>query len=142
VAEVVHSILLTHDELAWASAHDFLVTENCGGVVIFAGTVRTPNAGEEVLHLLFEAYEPMVHEEAKRIVQEMEMRWPVVKVLLWHRLGKCIPKETVVLAGITAKHRAEAFEACSFLMNELKKRLPIWKKEVTLSGETWVSSHP
>jgi molybdopterin synthase catalytic subunit len=134
--------MLTNDALSWNNAQSSLVSANCGAVVLFAGTVRTPNKGEDVLHLEFEAYEAMVQDEAMRIVEEMQERWPLEKVLLWHRLGKCEPSETVVLAGITSKHRAEAFAACSHLMDELKKRLPIWKKEVTRSGETWVSAHP
>lgn len=136
------SILLTADVLLWNNAQEVLASRSCGAVVLFAGTVRTPNQGQEVLRLEFEAYEAMVHQEAQRIVHDMQQRWTVEKVLLWHRIGICLPQETVVLAGITAKHRAEAFEACTFLMDELKKRLPIWKKEVTSTGESWVSAHP
>ncbi len=142
MANLSVSIALKNEMLSWDNAQAYLVSTNCGAVVLFAGTVRTPNKGEDVLHLEFEAYEAMVHEEMQRIVEEMEGLWPLEKVLLWHRIGKCEPAETVVLAGVTAKHRAEAFEACSFLMDELKKRLPIWKKEVTQSGEVWVSAHP
>ena len=131
-------LLLTYAPLDVQRAHEQLNTPECGGEVLFVGTVRTPNKGVEVLALEYEAYEPMVKVEFEKLAAEIQEKWNVMRVVLHHRLGRVLPGEAAVITGIAGRHRAEAFEASTYFMDELKKRIPIWKKEFLESGEVWV----
>lgn len=113
-----------------------------GAEVVFSGIVRTDEHKRAVEYLEFEAYESMVHAEADRIFEEVEQQWKVNAVVLTHRLGRVFPGEAAVVLAVYARHRYEAFAACQYIMDELKKRLPIWKKEVFADGEAWVHPHP
>ena len=114
----------------------------CGAHVLFVGTVRNHSKGEEVTHLEFEAYEPMVHSALTEIAEELRNEFDVTGVLLHHRIGRVEAGEPAVIAGISAPHRKDAFHACEVLMNRLKQSVPIWKKEYTSSGAVWVSQTP
>ncbi|MFN0032407.1 MAG: molybdenum cofactor biosynthesis protein MoaE [Flavobacteriales bacterium] len=114
----------------------------CGALVIFVGHVRDTAHGQRVSALEFEAYEPMVISELEKIADEIIEQWPVKHVLLHHRTGRCNVGEAAVVAAVSSPHRAEAFEACAFLMNRLKATVPIWKREITEAGEVWVSATP
>ncbi|MDZ4750017.1 MAG: molybdenum cofactor biosynthesis protein MoaE [Flavobacteriales bacterium] len=113
-----------------------------GGHVFFEGTVRGINNNRRVLQLEFEAYESMVFAELMRISKIIREKIDVPSLLLLHRTGVVKPGELAVLAGASSPHRAEAFQACEMLMNELKRSVPIWKKEFFEGGEVWVSAHP
>jgi molybdopterin synthase catalytic subunit len=115
---------------------------NCGAIAIFNGVVRQSNQRKEVQYLEFEAYEPMVCEQLHQISAQLQEQFDLRVVALHHRIGKVEPGETAVLAGISAPHRADAFNALIELMNQLKKTVPIWKKEVYSDGYYWVSSTP
>jgi molybdopterin synthase catalytic subunit len=91
-----------------------------------------------VLRLEYSAYEPMAEVEAGRIVAEAEVRWPV-RVALLHRLGNLVVGDVAVAAAVGSAHRAQAFEACQYVIEEMKQRVPIWKKEFYTDGsESWV----
>jgi molybdopterin synthase catalytic subunit len=113
-----------------------------GGVNVFIGTVRGNTKGKAVLRLEFEAYEPMAIQEMHRIAQESCSRWPLHQVVIHHRTGVLKVGEIPVVIAVAAAHRAAAFEACRFLIDTLKERVPIWKKEVFEDGEVWVAAHP
>jgi molybdopterin synthase catalytic subunit len=109
-----------------------------GGVATFLGLVRDHQDGRAVLRLEYSSYEPMTEAEAGRIVAEAEARWPV-RVALRHRLGALTVGETAVAVAAASAHRAPAFEACRWVMEEVKHRLPIWKKEFYADGTvSWV----
>lgn len=109
-----------------------------GGIVTFLGTVRDHHQGRRVLRLEYSAYEAMAEAECARIVAETERRWPV-RVGLVHRLGPLAIGEAAVAIAAAAAHRAEAFEACRHVIEEIKGRLPIWKKEFYDDGTVvWV----
>ena len=133
---------LTHRTLSESEARAVLHNLSCGAHVLFTGTVRNHSKGEEVTHLEFEAYEPMVHSVLTDIAADLRREFGVTGVLLYHRLGRVEAGEPAVIAGISAPHRAEAFKACEALMNRLKQSVPIWKKEYTSSGAVWVSPTP
>jgi molybdopterin synthase catalytic subunit len=133
---------LTTNILVAEEIEKFLRNENCGAEVIFCGSVRSSSIGEEVVALEFEAYEPMVSKELNRIADQIELKWKVHSIALHHRLGKVEVGELAVIAAIASTHRKEAFEACQFLMDQLKTSVPIWKKEILTSGEVWVSAFP
>ena len=109
-----------------------------GAVVSFAGLVRDHHGGRAVVRLEYSAYEPMAEAECARIVAEAEARWPVA-VALRHRLGELAVGETAVAAVASAAHRGEAFEACRHVIEQVKSRVPIWKREYYADGSVaWV----
>ncbi len=109
-----------------------------GAVVLFLGTVRDHSPGREgITHLDYEAYEGRVEAKIDQIVDEAASRWPVDAAAVEHRTGRVEPGEASVAVAVACAHRAEAFEAARYLIDELKARAPIWKKEVWPGGEEW-----
>lgn len=125
-----------------AAIHAFLADPAAGGEVVFTGTVRNQNEGRVVHALEFEAYPEMAVAQLAVIAEEMYARWPLRKVALVHRLGRLPLGETVVVVGVSAGHRGEAFEACRYGIDTLKRDVPIWKREHFEGGEVWVTNHP
>jgi len=107
-----------------------------GGTCVFLGTVRTD---DDVRAIDYSAYEAMALEEAERILGEALARWPEARVMLQHRLGVIPAGEASIAIAAAAPHRDQAFTACRYVIEEVKKRLPIWKKEMHADGTaTWV----
>lgn len=113
---------------------------HAGGVVVFLGTVRDNATGPRVLHLDYEAYERLALAEMQRIAREATDRWPVVGLAVEHRVGRLEVGEVSVAVAVSAPHRKEAFEAGRYVIDTLKVRVPIWKKEVWEGGARWVGS--
>ena len=109
-----------------------------GGVASFLGLVRDHHGGRPVRRLEYSAYAPMVEAECARIVAEAEARWPV-RVALAHRIGALAIGDAAVAVAAGGAHRDEAFAACRFVIEEVKRRVPIWKKEYYADGTVeWV----
>jgi molybdopterin synthase catalytic subunit len=109
-----------------------------GGIACFLGTVRNHHQGRDVLRLEYSAYAPMVEAECARIVAESESRWDVV-ISLRHRVGRLEVGEVAVAVVAASAHRDEAFVACRHVIEELKRRVPIWKREYFADGSVeWV----
>ena len=109
-----------------------------GGVACFLGTVRNHHHGREVVRLEYSAYGPMAEAECGRIVAEAGSRWDVV-VALRHRVGELDIGDTAVAIAAASAHRDEAFLACRYVIEEVKRRVPIWKREVYADGSVeWV----
>lgn len=109
-----------------------------GGVASFLGQVRDHHDGRTVRRLEYSAYGPMAEEECARIVAEAEARWPV-RIALEHRVGTLEIGDVAVAVAAAGAHRDEAFAACRFVIEEAKRRVPIWKKEFYLDGAVqWV----
>ena len=125
-----------------AAIHAYLADPAAGGECVFTGTVRDRNEGRVVSALEFEAYPEMAVAQLAKIAEAMHVRWPLRKVALVHRLGKLPLGEVVVVVGVSAGHRAEAFEACRYGIDTLKRDVPIWKREHFEGGEVWVTNHP
>jgi len=104
-----------------------------GGVASFLGVVRSQHRGRQVLRLEYSAYGEMAEAECARVVAEAESRWPV-KVGLRHRVGTLEVGETAVIVVAAGAHREEAFLACRHVIEELKRRVPIWKREHYADG--------
>lgn len=115
---------------------------NAGAVNVFIGTVRNVAKDKKVTRLEYEAYEPMAVAEIRKIFDEATARWKLLGWAFSHRVGVLAPGEPAVVAAIATSHRKESFEATEFIMDQLKLRVPIWKKEVFEGGEEWVSAHP
>ncbi|MBE3555545.1 MAG: molybdenum cofactor biosynthesis protein MoaE [Firmicutes bacterium] len=113
-----------------------------GGIDLFIGTVRGITERQETRYLEYAAYEAMAVEEMQRICDEALQRWPEVLLAAEHRVGHLEVGEVAVAVAAGAPHRADAFAACRFVIDAIKSRAPIWKKEVTPSGTFWVSEHP
>jgi molybdopterin synthase catalytic subunit len=133
---------LTGEPLSEAEARSIIQDPTCGALVLFLGTVRNSSQGSTVNHLEFEAYEPMVYAVLDEIANELRSEFGVMKVLLFHRLGKVCVGETAVIAAVSSAHRMAAFQATEKLMNRLKQSVPIWKKEFTSNGAVWVTPNP
>ena len=114
---------------------------DCGGVVLFLGTVRDLTGDQVTVALDYEAYPGMAEKKMAEIEAETRARWPVGEIVLVHRLGRLAVAEVSVAAAVSCPHRADAFEACRFAIDRLKEVVPIWKKENWADGSTeWV--HP
>jgi molybdopterin converting factor subunit 1 len=113
-----------------------------GCVVVFDGIVRNNTRGRHTLHLDYEAYEEMAEKQMRELAQEARKRFAVRLVAMVHRLGRLQVGETSVLIVVAAAHRGPAFEACRWLIDTLKKTVPIWKKETFADGAVWADGEP
>ena len=111
----------------------------CGGTCLFLGTVRNGPDEQGVTAIEYSAYEAMVEAEFGRLLADAAQRWPDTRIAVRHRLGVIPSGEASIAIAAAAPHRAEAFEACRFVIEEVKRRVPVWKKELRIDGsETWV----
>ncbi|MCY7351254.1 MAG: molybdenum cofactor biosynthesis protein MoaE [Cytophagaceae bacterium] len=134
-------ILLTHQPIDVPAVMAHVQTGSAGAVDIFIGTVRNQTQQKRVVRLEYEAYEPMALKKMQELVDEVRRRWPVEQVAIVHRVGVLDIGEAAVVIAVSTPHRAEAFEACRWLIDTLKEVVPIWKKEVFEDGEVWVAAH-
>jgi len=112
----------------------------CGGYAAFEGWVRDYNDGRSVLRLEYEAFAPLAAREGERILIEAQHRYGVVRAACAHRTGQLAIGELAVWVGVSAPHRGEAFDACRYIIDQVKHRLPIWKKEYYQDGDSgWVN---
>jgi molybdopterin synthase catalytic subunit len=109
-----------------------------GAVALFLGTVREVNRGRRVRALDYHAFPEMAESELRRLADGVRQRFEVSGVAVVHRTGRLEIGEIAVGVAVAAPHRAEAFAACRFLVEELKRRVPIWKKEIFEGGEAWI----
>ena len=133
---------LTVDPIEITSVARRVVPPECGATVTLDGYVRKFTKGRETLHLFYEAYEPMAIKEMRKLIDQAKRDFAISSVGIVHRLGKLEIGETSVVISVTAPHRKAAFDACEWLIRELKRTVPIWKKEVYADGEKWVEGDP
>jgi molybdopterin synthase catalytic subunit len=120
----------------------YLQAPEAGAVNLFVGTVRNHSKGKDVVRLDFEAYDVMAIRQMEHIANEAFGIWPLVKLAIVHAVGAKDPGVPVVVIGVSSAHRDASFEACRFLIDELKKTVPIWKKEFYEDNSVWVNAHP
>jgi molybdopterin synthase catalytic subunit len=130
------------DDIDIREVYEYLRSAETGAVNLFIGTVRNHTKGKEVVKLVFEAYEKMALKEMNKLANTAKQRWPIDRLLMLHITGEKKPGEAVVAIGVTSSHRDASFEACRFLIDELKKTVPIWKKEFFIDNSVWVNAHP
>ncbi len=133
---------LTNDQIDITSVARRVVPPECGATVTLDGYVRKFTKGRETLHLFYEAYEPMALKEMQKLIEQAKRDFGISNVGIVHRLGKLDIGETSVVISVAAPHRKAAFAACEWLIRELKRTVPIWKKEVYADGEVWVEGEP
>ena len=117
-----------------------VVLPECGATVTLDGYAREWTRGRRTLHLIYEAYAPMAERELERLGREAHERFEIAHIGIVHRTGRLEIGETSVVIAVSAPHRRAAFEACEWAIRELKRTVPIWKKEVFADGEVWVGS--
>lgn len=127
-------VSLTLNPIDIKAVVDEVVTPETGGIDLFVGTTRNHEDGKGVLLLEYEAYEPMAIELMERIQKEARRRWPLNRIAIVHRLGQVPVGEASVAIAVSSAHRKEAFEACRYLIDTLKKEVPIWKREHFADG--------
>jgi molybdopterin synthase catalytic subunit len=134
-------IALTNESIDHASLIERVRCPSCGGVVTFLGTVRDFTDGRETHSLDYEAYSAMAEKKMAEIEQDARQRWPIGNLILVHRLGHMEIGDVSVAVAVSCPHRAQAFEACRFVIDRLKDLVPIWKKENWADGTCeWI--HP
>jgi len=109
-----------------------------GGIVVFEGTVRDNARGKQIRYLEYEVYEEMAEQHIHAIINEATQRWGVERIAVAHRFGRLEVGEASVIIVVASPHRAEAFDACRYIIDSLKTTVPIWKKEIATNGEEWV----
>lgn len=115
-----------------------IVPAECGATVTLDGYVRQYTKGRETLYLIYEAYDEMALKEMQKLVDQARQQFEIAAVGIVHRTGRLEIGETSVVISVAAPHRRAAFEACEWLICELKRTVPIWKKEVYADGEQWI----
>ena len=117
-----------------------LAARAAGACVCFAGWIRDHSDGQAVTALEYEAHASLAEQEGERILAEARARFDVIGVACRHRVGRLTIGECAVWVGVTAAHRGAAFDACRYVIDEIKHRLPIWKKEHYANGDSgWVN---
>ncbi|HVT82993.1 MAG TPA: molybdenum cofactor biosynthesis protein MoaE [Phycisphaerae bacterium] len=137
-------ICLTREPLDVAAAVVRVTCAEAGGIAVFLGTTRAEPAGKPggegrgaLVSLDYHAYEEMAISQLRKLAARAFERWPVARAAIWHRIGDVRVGESSVVIAVSCPHRGEAFDACEFLIDELKKIVPIWKREVYESTSRW-----
>ncbi|RKP04685.1 Molybdopterin biosynthesis MoaE [Thamnocephalis sphaerospora] len=127
--------VVTDTRLSLEQLADQVRDDGAGAVVTFSGTTRNHFQGRRVLRLDYEAYAPMAEAEMRKIGDEARSRWALIRIGVWHRTGTVPVGETSIVIAVSSAHRHDALQAASYMIDELKARVPIWKKEVLADGE-------
>ena len=135
-------IKLTKEPINVNDVIDAVYDTRAGAVDVFIGWVRDRTSEKQVVRLEFEAYEKMAVSEMQKIADMASSKWPVCKLSIVHRVGELQLGELPVVIAVSTPHRADAFEACRYVIDTLKQTVPIWKKEIFEDGEVWVAAHP
>lgn len=112
-----------------------------GATASFIGTMRDFNEGDDVNGMFLEHYPGMTEKHLERIVESAMKQWPLLDALVIHRVGELRPNDPIVLVAVWSAHRAAAFDASRFIMEDLKSKAPFWKKETLQEGQRWVASN-
>lgn len=126
--------MITRDPINIQKFFDFQTPSAAGALASFIGTVRNHDRGRAVERLLYESYETMAEKMIGSLIDAARGRWPIEEARVLHRVGTLEVGEAAVAIGVWSAHRAEAFEACRFLIEEIKEKVPIWKKEFYADG--------
>jgi molybdopterin synthase catalytic subunit len=133
------SFAITRETIEVAPLRSRLENRQCGGMVCFEGWVRDHSEGRSVLRLEYEVYEALAQREGEAIVAEARERFGVTEAACVHRVGVLEIGDCAIWVGVSSPHRAASFEACRYIIDEVKARVPIWKKELFDDGESgWV----
>jgi molybdopterin synthase catalytic subunit len=131
-------IRVTPDELNTGEAIGAVASPAAGAISVFLGVVRDNNLGRKVQYLEYDAYPSMAEKVMRELADEAKERFGLEDCAVLHRTGRLEIGETSLLIAVSCGHRAESFEAGHWLVDEIKKKVPVWKKEVWEDGEAWI----
>jgi len=131
-------IMITHDDFSIDEVVNEVKSPDMGAIVTFLGTVRDESGGQVVERMEIQACEDVALRQLKRIEGEALKKFDVKKMTIIHRVGVLNVSDNILLIVVGASHRDDAFRACRFVLEELKRAVPLWKKEYTPSGDRWV----
>jgi len=117
-------------------------SKRMGGIVTFLGCARDFSEGRDVSSITFEQYAGMAELALMALREEALLKFDIIEASIIHRVTTVVAGDQIVLIVVGAEHRKAAFDACEWIIDTLKERVPIWKKEVTPDGDSWVSQHP
>jgi molybdopterin converting factor subunit 1 len=141
-ADTCRHVELTDRTLSLDRCINAVRGEGMGGIVTFTGMVRLHSRGTTIDHLEYEAYAPMAIKVMTALCDEIEAEIPGTRIAVEHRVGNLAIGDIAVVIAAAAPHRAEAFTACRAMIDRLKDRVPIWKKEISVDGAEWVGLGP
>jgi molybdopterin synthase catalytic subunit len=136
-AEVEFLIRITKNHLNLEEIMLELEDNSAGALSIFIGNVRNHGISGNVLEIYYETYSEMAEQKMREIENEVQTKWQIKKLVAFHRIGNVRVGETSVIIGVSSEHRHEAFEACKYVIDNVKTRVPIWKKELSNDSQKW-----
>lgn len=133
-------ISISDKSIAVEALREQLTDAGAGGLCVFEGWIRNQNEGRAVERLEYEVYEPLAVSEGQKVLAEAQQLFPHLRAVCVHRSGSLEIGDCAVWVGVSAPHRDEAFKACRYIIDQIKVRLPIWKKEHYVDGDSgWVN---
>ena len=132
------AFLLSDEPLSLDRVVDEVRSDEAGAIATFTGTTRVRSRGRTVTHLDYEAYEGMAEKVMEEIADALRARYELTAIAIHHRIGRVTIGETSVVIAVSGPHRQDALAACRDAIDELKDRVPLWKKEVYEGGEEWI----
>ena len=136
-AAVESLIRITNNRLSLQEIMFELEDNSAGALSMFIGNVRNRGRSGNVSEIYYEAYSEMAEEKMREIENEAQTKWGIKKLVAIHRIGNLKVGETSIIIGVSSEHRHEAFEACKYIINNVKTRVPIWKKEISKESQKW-----
>ena len=130
-------ISITNNRLCLPEIMFELEDNSAGALSIFIGNVRNHGRFGNVSEIYYETYNEMAQEKMREIENEAQTKWGIKKLVAIHRIGNLKVGETSIIIGVSSEHRHEAFEACKYVINNVKTRVPIWKKEISRESQKW-----
>jgi molybdopterin synthase catalytic subunit len=137
-AQLIKSFEVTTEPLEPARYMEHVTRPEAGAVTLFAGTVREWTNGKRTMYLEYEAYVPMAEKKLAEIGAEIKQKWPGSCVAIAHRIGALSISDLAVVIAVSSPHRKAAYEANEYAIEQIKKVVPIWKKEIWEDGEEWI----
>ena len=131
---------VTHQPLNLQELVDYVTDPGAGAIATFIGTTRNNNEGRKVMALDYDSYPEMAEKELKRIGEDASKKWQICRMAIAHRVGPVQITQASVMIAVSSAHREAAFAACRFAIEEIKKTVPIWKKELYEGGELWIGT--
>ena len=130
---------ITENPIQPAALREALLNQSAGGFCAFEGWVRNHHEGKEVISLHYEAYMALARKQGEKVIKEALEKFDIIDAKATHRIGNLTPGDLAVWIGVSAAHRTAAFEACQFIINQIKETVPIWKHEFYVDGtDVWV----
>jgi molybdopterin synthase catalytic subunit/molybdopterin converting factor small subunit len=132
------AFLLSDEPVSLDRVVEEVRSDDAGAIATFTGTTRVHSRGRTVTHLDYEAYEGMAEKVMEEIAESLRAKYQLTAIAIHHRIGRVSIGETSVVIAVSAPHRQDALAACKDAIDELKERVPLWKKEVYEGGEEWI----